>query len=416
MIDIFLVHDDVDRSAAIRQSIGTNSELALVSETQTGREGMFALSTILTGHPRVLVVRLNLGDMNGFDFIAQVKQKHPDVYIVPCLEGNEGGPVWQSLLQLELRDVLNGPIPVPEIGKVLASAAVRAQEFYDLHKERTGSGASGEAYVISVMSARSGLGKTVLATNLAAALARQNDSVILVDFSLNPGDFAVMLDNVPRNTIMDAVAAGGNMDSELLQNLLAQHPLGFRYLACPNQDFDFKSFDYNLGVAMVHALRSLAQYVVIDTGIAMSEPTIAAADNSDIIFLLTSRDVTRLLSAQRFLKYLKEREIQAQKLKVFVNQAEIGVEISENEIETLLEHPVSAYLPCNAGPVAYSINSGVPIVVSEPQHPISVVLNKIAELTFNHWQEKAPEEGEQKSSGKLPSKKGSKISQKLSFR
>ncbi len=40
------------------------------------------------------------------------------------------------------------------------------------------------------------------------------------------------------------------------------------------------------------------------------------------------------------------------------------------------------------GPITFSINSGAPIVVAEPHHPISVVLNKLAELSFYRWQEK----------------------------
>ena len=91
MIDVFLVHDDPERSAAIRSAIATLPDLTLVSETQTGREGLFAAATMLTGHPRMLIVRLNLGDMTGFDFIHQVRQKAPDIYVIPALEGSEGG-------------------------------------------------------------------------------------------------------------------------------------------------------------------------------------------------------------------------------------------------------------------------------------------------------------------------------------
>ena len=60
MIDVLLVHDDVERCATIRNAIKSNSELNLISETQTGREGLFAAATMLTGHPRMLIVRLNL--------------------------------------------------------------------------------------------------------------------------------------------------------------------------------------------------------------------------------------------------------------------------------------------------------------------------------------------------------------------
>lgn len=415
MIDVFLVHDDVDRASVIRSAIAANPDLNLVSETQTGREGGFAVATILQGHPRLLIVRLNLGDVNGFDFINQIKTKSPDVYIVPALEGNEGGQVWQSLLQLELRDVIMGQVPQAEVSKVVKSAAGRAQVLFDANKAAS-SAMVGEAFVVTVVSARGGVGKSVIATNLAAGIAKQSDSVSLLDFSLNPGDFAVMLDDVPRNNIMDAVAAGGNLDAELLQNLLAPHPrLGFRYLACPNQDFDPSAFDYNVALAMMTAMRSLSQYIVVDTGLSSSGPTIAAVDSSDIIFFLTSRDVARLLGAQRFIKYLKnDRGIPNQKIKVLVNEAEIGAEISESEIESLLEHPVTAYLPCNAAPVTYSINSGSPIVISEPHHPVSVVLSKLAELSYNRWQERAPEPEGAKTQRATKSL-GAKLSQKLNI-
>jgi Flp pilus assembly CpaE family ATPase len=402
MIDVFLVHDDVERCTAIRNAIRANPEFNLISETQTGREGLFAAATMLTGHPRMLIVRLNLGDMTGFDFIGQVRQKAPDIYVIPALEGSEGGQVWQNLLQLELRDVLVGPIPTPEISKVLATAAPRAQERFD--HNRAPASIEGEAFVISVVSARGGIGKSVVATNIAAAMAKLSDSVALLDFSLNPGDFAVMLDDVPRNNIMDSVRQGGALDAEYLNNTLAMHPrLRFRYLASPNQDFDASGFDYNVGAAIMAATRTLSQYIVVDTGIAMAGPTIAAIDTSDIIFLVTSRDVARLLSAKSMIKFLKnDRQVTNQKLKVLVNEAEIGAEISESEIESLLEHPVAAYLPCNAGPITFSINSGTPIVVAEPHHPISVVLNKLAELSFYRWQEKPPEDPKTTKKGLIP--------------
>jgi len=412
MIDVLLVHDDVERCAAIRSAVKSNPDLNLISETQTGREGLFAAATMLTGHPRLLIVRLNLGDMTGFDFISQVRQKAPDIYIVPALEGSEGGQVWQNLLQMELRDVLVGPIPSVEIGKVLAIAAPRAQERFELN--RAPANIQGESFVVSVIGARGGVGKSVIAINLAASLAKLSDSVTLLDFSLNPGDFAVMLDDVPRNNIMDAVQQGGSLDAEYLNNTLAPHPrLKFRYLASPNQEFDPSGFDYNVGSAIMQATRTLSQYIVVDTGLAMSGSTIAAVDASDIIFLVTSRDVARLLSAKNLIKYLKnDRQITNQKLKVLVNEAEIGAEISENEIESLLEHPVAAYLPCNAGPITFSINSGAPIVIAEPHHPISVVLNKLAELSFYRWQEKPQDDTKATKRGLL----GAKSSQKLSYK
>jgi pilus assembly protein CpaE len=152
--------------------------------------------------------------------------------------------------------------------------------------------------------ARGGIGKSVVATNLAAALAKRSESVLLLDMSLNPGDFAVFLDDVPRNNVMDAVAQGGNLDTEYLRHSVAKHPrLGFQYMASPNQEpTDFSSFDYNVAVAMINASRDISEYTVIDTGVSMAGPTIAAIDCSDLVFFVTTRDVARLLSAKSFIK------------------------------------------------------------------------------------------------------------------
>ena len=66
----------------------------------------------------------------------------------------------------------------------------------------------------------------------------------------------------------------------------------------------------------------MSQYIVVDTGIAMAGATIAAIDASDIIFLITSRDVARLLSAKNMIKFLKnDRQVTNQKLKVLINEA-----------------------------------------------------------------------------------------------
>ncbi len=385
MIEVFLLHDDADRSDAIRYAISQDSRLSLVHEAQKGRESLLGLSSIPPGRPRILIVRLTLPDMTGLEVIAQVKQRHPEVYIVPALEGNEGGQIWQRLVQFGLNDFLNGPLAVEEIQTVLTAVAGKAQQQYESTQAQKTDLVT-ESFLITVASARSGLGKTVFSTNLAAAMSKLSKNVALLDCSLNPGDFPIMLDDVPRNTIMEAVNSGGGIDIELLLNLLSTHKLGFRYLACPNEDFDPKGFDYNITTGILQTMRNISSHVIVDTGLCYSEPTIAAADISDLIFVITTRDVTRLLSAQRFLKLLKEREVSPAKIKVIVNQAEVGVEISENEIETTLEHPVSAYIPSCPGPVTYSINRGEPIVIAEPNEPISQIITRIAQLCYNRWQ------------------------------
>src|SRR5919197_1569668 len=59
-----------------------------------------------------------------------------------------------------------------------------------------------EGRIITVFSPKGGTGKTVIATNLAAALAKENSRrTLLLDLDLQFGDAAIMLGIEPEKTI-----------------------------------------------------------------------------------------------------------------------------------------------------------------------------------------------------------------------
>jgi pilus assembly protein CpaE len=242
--------------------------------------------------------------------------------------------------------------------------------------------------LIAVAGARSGLGKTVFATNLVVAMQAYEADVALIDLSMNPGDFFTCLDYVPRHTLVDAVKARDQLDATYLSNLLAQHPLGFKFLACPNQDMDpndFYGFSHEDAIQFIQLCRSTAQFVILDTGVHDLPFSVASVEEADLVFMVTTRDLARLLSLQRMLKGLKDRGLLMEKIKVIVNNAEVGVELSDAEVETVLEHPVTAYLPSIPAQTTFSINSGNPLAQSKPELPFCAVIQRLAEISLHRW-------------------------------
>ena len=68
--------------------------------------------------------------------------------------------------------------------------------------------------VVTVFSPKGGTGKTVVATNLAAMLAKKEGRrTLLLDLDLQFGDAAIMLGLEPEKTIYDLVVAPGELDS-----------------------------------------------------------------------------------------------------------------------------------------------------------------------------------------------------------
>jgi pilus assembly protein CpaE len=378
MAGIFLIHLDTAVAKAFQEAIGSLPGSKLIGHATTGADG---LAKAVAAKPDIVFVQISLPDSDGFTIIQGLKAKLPSVYVVPVMQGGEAGNVWQRIFQEGLRDVLVPPINPASVLQAVRQAESNAAAL----SPQSGAGPKGGNYSVAVASARGGVGKSIFACNLAVAMARRGASVALYDFSMSAGDFFTMLDQVPRHTMRDAIEQGLALDSTLLGNLISDHALGFKFLACPNEDFDFYSFDDQQARNFIAMARELTSFSIYDTGVYDLPMTGAAVEEADLIYLLSTRDVARLLSTQRLLKNFASRNIDLQKIKVIVNNAEVGMEITDAEVEEVLAHPVTAYLPSVPADTTFSINKGEPLIQSNPQHPLAAVIDKLAELTLIKW-------------------------------
>ena len=96
--------------------------------------------------------------------------------------------------------------------------------------------------IVTVFSPKGGTGKTVIATNLAAAVAKQEGKrVLLLDLDLQFGDAAIMLGVEPEKTIYDLVVAPGELDSEKLAGYVTKHVCGLDMVPAPLRPEDASS-------------------------------------------------------------------------------------------------------------------------------------------------------------------------------
>src|SRR5690606_27446201 len=95
---------------------------------------------------------------------------------------------------------------------------------------------SSEGKVVTVFSAKGGVGKTTISTNLAVYLANKGHRTLLVDLDLSFGDVGISLQLVPSASIMDAVAMGGHMDEAGLAALVTKHDASGLDVICAPAD------------------------------------------------------------------------------------------------------------------------------------------------------------------------------------
>ncbi len=101
----------------------------------------------------------------------------------------------------------------------LADAVRRSRE---LTSRMIGQGSGGhsaqEGKVVTVFSAKGGVGKTTLSTNLSTHLAKEGHKTVLIDLDLSFGDVAISLQLLPNSSVIDAVAMSGHLDEQGLRS------------------------------------------------------------------------------------------------------------------------------------------------------------------------------------------------------
>jgi len=234
--------------------------------------------------------------------------------------------------------------------------------------------------VITVFCTKGGTGKSVLATNLAVALAKRTiQPVVLVDADLQFGDVALMLQLQPTHTIAEAAQAGDRLDGTLLENLLLRHPpSGLLVLAAPTEPSSADQIGRGDLTRILSVLRERCAYVVVDTSANFAEVTLAALEGADDILVMAGLDVMSLKSARIGLQTMRVLGIPFSRVKFVLNRANTRVGLTEADAERALQLKVDTALPSDIL-VAESVNRGVPVVTSAPRSKFAKSIDSLAD-------------------------------------
>ena len=232
--------------------------------------------------------------------------------------------------------------------------------------------------IITVFAAKGGCGKTTIAINLGAALARYFDQrVCVVDLDLAFGDVAISVQLDPVKTLVDAVAMAGHLDTTGAASLLTRYRPGLYMLLAPATPGDAERIPPPLVGELLSVLSGMFDFVVVDTPAQFSEHVLIAMDASSHHVLLTTPDVSALKNLRLTLDMLDLLSYSRTIRSAVLNRSDAKVGLSLSDIERAARSRIAAQVPSHRA-VPISINKGVPITVSQARHPVSQAIIKFA--------------------------------------
>jgi pilus assembly protein CpaE len=252
------------------------------------------------------------------------------------------------------------------------SLAVRRAHalFRALTADRSGQPGYTLGRLVTVFSAKGGVGKTTMSTNLAVALSTMGHRVCLVDLDLAFGDVGVALQMFPEHSITDVIGIAGDIGPDDLQPLLTTYSENLSALLAPSAPHPDEPLVKKLVGKILTTLKLSFDYVVVDTPPAFDDHVLQAFDESDLLLLVLTPDIPALKNLKITLEMLELLNIPRGKCRVVLNRAEAKVGLSAGDIEKSLGAEIFASIPA-AHEVPASINRGEPIVTSLPRHPAS---------------------------------------------
>jgi pilus assembly protein CpaE len=227
------------------------------------------------------------------------------------------------------------------------------------------------AELVVVFSGKGGVGKSLIATNLAVALAADGERAAIVDLDLQFGDVAVMLHAESHPTAIDALAQQGEqVDAEFIEEVMATGPEGVRAVLAPASP----EFADLVNTANLRAiLRELAKeydHIVVDTPSHLEERNLEAIEMADQIVVVTSFNLAALKDTKVTLKLLQSLGVDRDKICVVLNQTRAKVSFQRSEVEESLRFRVLTVLPFEPRLDDF-IDNGQQIVTAEPKAEFS---------------------------------------------
>jgi len=368
--DVVVVEPDPRRRTKLVVQIGGKGarSFATVAELADGVE---------SGTPTVAVFGPSLADDEGFAPVAALTDEHPEVGVVLAAE-----QLTTALLQKALRSGVRDAVVLTENDtEELFTALGRVGNLMVALNARPAGVAPALApgKVIVCFSTKGGVGKSVLSTNLAVALARRSERpVAIVDADLQFGDVAVLLGVTPERTVMDAAAAIHHDDPELMRALVMKHEAsGLLVLPAPVEPSTADQIRPEDMLAIIDSMRKFCGTIVIDMPPHFDDMVLALLEIADEVLLVASMDIPSIKNLKVGMQTLDLLALAGPKLRLVLNRANARVKLDVKEVEKALGLDAQFPIPSDIA-VPQAVNRGVPVVLDNPRSPSARAFEDIA--------------------------------------
>ncbi len=160
--------------------------------------------------------------------------------------------------------------------------------------------------VMAITSGKGGVGKTFVSANLAAALTRRGQRVLVLDADLGLANLDVVLNLYPKTTLHDVFTG-----KVTIEDAIIKAPGGFSVLLAGSGLVEYSRLTHEMRDDLLGIMESLApqfDVILLDTGAGISDVVLFAVSLASEILLVATPEPTSLTDAYATIKVLAAQQ------------------------------------------------------------------------------------------------------------
>ena len=364
--------------------VGGNVDVVAVAH-----DGLEAAQMAAQLNPDVIILDEEMPGMSGYEAVELISLAAPDVAAVLLVpEGRaDSEEVVNAALAAGARAVIGPETDTEEFLSLLTHLSElvegRDRPEYELITDP-----AKMPVTISVTGAKGGIGKSMIAVNLAVSFARRHrGEVVLVDFYGQYGNCALMLDMNPDYSIENLAGFAEELDSTMIEtHLTTHHESGLKLLAGVSGSAGVggrlnEEQEISFLAELIGLLRRSYRFVFFDVPPLIGRASSYVYSRSQFILLVSAlMDLAAVKDTTILYDQLIEERIAAERIKLVVSRYARSNELTVADLQSAINAEVVHQIPEDNASATGSINEGSPVVISRSGSPLGRGVTELADL------------------------------------
>ncbi len=229
-----------------------------------------------------------------------------------------------------------------------------------------------QCHLIAVVGGKGGVGKSIVAANLTAALTLEmRTAVLLIDCDTkSAGDQNIITGLKPLKTLRELANSVQSLNSTPIQQIVTQHPSGFSYLGAVRGPDEILSVPPDNLSKLIDFFSRSFKYIIVDLGNDMGPMQTAILQDATAIVMISTPEILVVQQTQRMINELLSQSYPKELFQLVLNKFSnsglqpqvIGQHLGLNPL---------ALIPADEATTSASLRDSKLFIISNPKSVLS---------------------------------------------